>query len=64
MVLILVNVPKFLMYLISFLYSVTRGRDLSGMVLKGSVVWERLSVAEISGIVRGEQISALEERPG
>lgn len=41
---ILVNVHKFWMYLISFLSSLTRFRNLSSKILKGSMVWKLLSV--------------------
>ncbi len=36
--------PKFWMYLISFLSSLTRFRNLSSKILKGSMVWKLLSV--------------------
>ncbi len=35
---------KFWMYLISFLSSLTRFRNLSSKILKGSMVWKLLSV--------------------
>ncbi len=44
---ILVNVHKFWMYLISFLSSLTRFRNLSSKILKGSMVWKLLSVFRI-----------------
>ena len=36
--------PQFWMYLISFLSSLTRFRNLSSKILKGSMVWKLLSV--------------------
>lgn len=36
--------PQVLMYLISFLSSLTRFRNLSSKILKGSMVWKLLSV--------------------